>query len=231
MPPKITVKSLPKSARPREKISTQGAQSLATHELLAAILGNGNKDQGVLELSKTILKKFGTKNLASADFKNLRQIKGLGLAKACLILASLELGKRIFEKENQNVLVIKNEEDALNAVGDLRIKKKEYLIALFLNSRNELIAKEEISMGGGNTVFASPADLLRPALLQNASQFIMVHNHPSGNATPSPEDLQLTKRVFEAGQMVGVKLLDHLILSLRESVSLKKVEPNLFNPE
>lgn len=226
MPTKV--KLLPKSQRPRERLILRGAESLTTQELLAVILGSGSRNRNVLGLAQYILRGFGTKNLPSIKYNELRRVRGLGQAKACAILASVELGKRIFDKNINSPVLVENTDDVLSLVSDLRLKKKEYIIALLLNSRNELIAKEEIAVGGSNANFLSPSDLFRPALEHNASQIIIVHNHPSGRSDPSPDDLKLTARFLEAGKILGIPLLDHVVICLKESLSLRRVKPELF---
>lgn len=222
------VKSLPKSQRPREKLTRLGPQSLSSFELLALILGSGSREQNVLALSRLILRKFGTKNLPSLTSSNLKTIKGLGQAKTSAILATIELGRRIFSTQPPSTIMVDNLTDVLSLVSELRTRKKESLMALFLNSRNELISKEEVVAGGLNFTLLSPADLFRPALEQNASQLIVAHNHPSGNCEPSEDDLKLTARLAQAGLLLGIKLLDHVIIASRESYSLKERHPELF---
>lgn len=223
------IKSIPDSERPREKLIQLGPQSLSNKELLAIILGSGNRDQEVLTLSQNILKKLGTKNLPMVIYNQLKEIKGLGQAKSCAILASIELGRRIFgQKVNPNI-IIENFEDVAELVADLKLRKKEYLVALFLNSRNELIAREDIVVGGTNTAFLAPSDLFRPALEKNSSQVIIAHNHPSGNCNPSDDDLKLTERLIESGKIIGVSLLDHVIVSQKDIISLRAIKPGFFN--
>ena len=227
MPP--LVKSLPKSQRPREKLISRGPQALTSQELLAIILGSGQRGRDILALSQAVLRKIGTKKLDSSSYFELKKIKGLGPAKACTIMAAIELGRRIFSSAGNAAIIVENLADVLNLVSDLRLKKKEYVVALLLNSRNELVAKEEIVVGGANTTFLAPSDLFRPAIEHNASQVILVHNHPSGSCEPSEDDLKLTARLIQAGNMLGINLLDHVIISQKEGISLRRSHPELFS--
>ena len=227
MPSKI--KLLPKSQRPREKLIQLGPQSLSHQELLAIVLGSGNQKQGVLALAQTILRQLGTKCLTSVSFASLKKIGGLGPAKACTILSTIELGRRLFETETKSSLRIGALSDVLDLVSDLKIKKKESLVALFLNSRQELIAKEEIVVGGLNSTLLSPADLFRPALNHNASQLIIAHNHPSGDSDPSTDDLKMTARLSQVGTMLGIKLIDHVVITTKGSCSIRESHPKIFS--
>jgi DNA (cytosine-5)-methyltransferase 1 len=206
------IKDIPKFDRPREKFLEKGPDALTDSELLAILLGSGIKGTNVKILSQKILKKFGD-NFLNASVVELMQIPGIGQAKALQISSALALTRRIFDKQNSLNNLILSPHDAISLVPDLKDKQQEHLVCLYLNARNALIKKETISIGTLDKSIIHPREIFAPALEMHAAGVILVHNHPSGDSSPSEQDKQATKRIIEAGQLMGVNVIDFLIVS------------------
>lgn len=220
----MKIKQLYKVDRPREKLEMKGSQVLRDEELLAIILRTGYKGKSVLEVAKGILKKYRGEKLASLSFEELRKIKGVGLSRAASLIAAFELSKRIFNKGEQALPKIEKPEDVIAQVTYLRDKKKEYFVALYLNARNQLIHKETVSIGNLNASLVHPREVFQPAITFSAASIILVHNHPSGDCQPSEDDLELTKKLIQAGEIIGIEILDHLVLSREIFLSFKEAK-------
>jgi len=216
----MKLKDLPKVDRPREKLEKYGPGKLSNSELLAVLLGTGIKGTNVVELSSKILKKFGGNGLAEADVKELKNTFGLGSAKACEISACFELGRRLL-KDKKSALLL-SPEDVWNELKDIRNHKKEHFVVLFLNTRNQEIQREIISIGTINASLIHPREVFEPAVKNLASHVIIAHNHPSGDTEPSLEDIELTKRLIEAGKIMGIEIIDHIIVSNTNFLSFKE---------
>lgn len=216
------IKNLAKHEMPREKMLEKGVECLRDYELMAVLLRTGLKGKNVLEISKEILKKFPTKKLLALDLENLSKIKGIGTGKACLLLAAFELTKRALEVEDNNLPIISSAKDAVAQLQELRTAKKEHFVVLYLNARNQLICKEIISVGTLNANLVHPREVFKPGIDYLAASIIIAHNHPSGGAEPSDNDLTTTGRLKEAGKIMGIEVLDHIILTKNSFFSLKE---------
>ncbi len=216
-----TIKAMPKALKPRERLMQRGAASLRDHELLALLLGSGVKGQHVLDLAAAIVQKHPDGALARLTFAELKKIRGIGPAKACLLLAAIELVRRWLNVDDGALPTIESAQDAVDQVPELRRAKKEHLVALYLNVRNQLVAKETVSVGTLTANLVHPREVFQPAVAHSAASVILVHNHPSGDPAPSPEDLALTARLREAGELMGITVLDHVIVSEKQHVSLQ----------
>lgn len=216
---KKLINELPLSLRPREKLLAHGADTLTNQELLAVILGSGYKKSSVLELAKKILQKFSLRELGQASIADLSSFKGIASVQACKIKASLELGSRIFK---QKTWQINKPSKAAQLCTDLKLKKQEYVYALYLNGQQELIEKKLISLGNFNSNLLDLKNILAPAISLNSAFIILVHNHPSGDPTPSQADLSTTQKLAKAAKLIGIVLLDHLIISPNKYYSLKE---------
>ena len=204
------IKDLPKVDLPREKLAKYGSEKLKDHELLALLLGSGIKGLNVLELSKKILvviKKKGIKKITLAD---LLVIKGLGSAKASQVFAVLELGKRLNTENKSEVL---SPSDVWNFCADIVAMAREHFVVLYLDTQNCVIDRRTISIGTLNSSLVHPREVFEPAVKLSASSIIVVHNHPSGELEPSLEDKEVTKRLKEAGDLLGIELTDHIIVT------------------
>lgn len=221
----LTVHDLPVQARPRERLLKHGAEALSAPEILALILGSGGVGVSVLDMARELLKKFGDLNgVINASVDELRQVRGMGTAKAAQIKAVCEIKRRIDAfPESLEKIVISRPEDIVRLVRSrLTGKKKECFLCVPLNRRNAVLGNEEIiSVGTLDSSLVDPREVFRQAILKNAASVIIAHNHPSGNTEPSAEDIDITKRLVKAGQMLGIEVLDHVIVSDAGHCSLK----------
>lgn len=216
----MKIQDLPEHLRPREKLINKGAANLKDKELLAIILRTGNKNRNAIELSEYILKKYLTKELVDLNYEQLTAIEGIDSSKACTLLASVEIVKRALEKQDSQLPQISTPSDVILHVNEIRSKKKEHFLALFLNARNQLVQKEIISVGTLTSSLVHPREVFEPALRNSAAGIILVHNHPSGETTPSEHDIKITKRLVEVGKLLGIDIVDHVIVSAKSYSSL-----------
>jgi len=217
-----TIKEMPKVERPREKLIEKGPKNLKDEELLAILLGTGVEGKNVVEVAKQILRKYSKKRLLKLTYNDLSKIKGIGPAKACTILAAAELVKRAVEATDSSLPTVGSVKDVLLQVSYLREKTREHLVAIYLNARNELIFRKHIFIGTLNASLVHPRDIFAEALRQNAASIILVHNHPSGNAEPSQDDLEITKRLIASSKIMGIDILDHVIITKNQFFSFKE---------
>ncbi|MGU8236104.1 RadC family protein [Clostridium perfringens] len=219
----IRINEIPSGERPREKLLFYGAQFLSNEELLAIILRTGNKDSNVVELSYRIIHSVGGLNgLFKASAKELMKIKGVKEAKATQILAMCELYKRFKVSELTQVKISKPSDVAELVLDELRMLRQEVLILITLDTKNKVISKKEIFKGGLNSSLVHPREIFREAVKDSAASIIICHNHPSGDPTPSRDDINITTRLKECGKMMGIELLDHLIIGDNRFISLKE---------
>jgi len=218
----MKIKSLPKIERPREKLIAKGPQNLKDEELLAILLRTGREGKNVLELAKQVLRKYSKKRLLKLKYEDLTKIKGINSAKACTILAAQELVKRALKIGEETLPVIHSTKDVIAQVGYLRNKIREHLVAIYLNARNEMLFRKHVFIGTLDANIAHPREIFAEALRQNAAAIILVHNHPSGDPEPSKADLEITKRIVEAGKILGIDVLDHIIITKTHVFSFKE---------
>jgi DNA repair protein RadC len=211
------IRQLPRVDRPREKLLTRGAESLSDVELLAVLLGCGTRKLGVLELASRVLHE--TEGKAKPDVATLRSIHGLGEAKACQVAAALELGRRWSRKGRS---VIRHASDALPYLQDIRAQKQEHFVCVSLSGANEVIASRVVTVGLLDTNQVHPREVFADPIADRAASVVLAHNHPSGTLEASPEDIALTKRLVQAGQLLGIRVLDHLIVTAEGFLSLKQ---------
>lgn len=220
----IMIKDVPKEDRPRERLLKLGSSHLSNQELLAILLGSGTKSESVMDLSNRVLMHFeGIKLLADATIEELTAIKGIGPAKGVIILAAIEVGKRMNEyKPNERYTIRSPEDGADYIMEEMRSLSQEHFVVIFLNTKNEIIHRQTIFIGSLNASIVHPREVFREAVKRSAASIICAHNHPSGDPTPSQEDIHVTRRLVESGKMIGIELLDHLIIGDRKFVSLKE---------
>ena len=223
------LKDTPKHDRPREKFLEKGSDALTDSELLAILLGSGIKGTNVKLLAQKISRKFGDK-LMDATVEDLKQIPGIGDAKALQIASMFALANRMYEKHNgDEEHKVLSALDAARLVPELKTAKKEHLVCLYLNARSVLVHKEIVSVGTLDKSIIHPREVFAPGLEKHAASVIVIHNHPSGDPSPSDEDKQVAARIVEAGKIVGINVLDFLIIAERGVHSilaeLQKVEP------
>ena len=218
----MKIKDLSKIERPREKLIAKGPDNLKDEELLAILLGTGVEGKNVIEVARQILRKYSKKRLLKMKYEDLSKIKGVGPAKACTILAAAELVKRALEIGEETLPLIHSTKDVIAQAVYMRDKTREHLMALFLNARNEMIYKKPMFVGTLNANLVHPREIFQEALKQNAASVILVHNHPSGDPEPSEDDLEITKRIIEAGKIMGIDVLDHIIITRSKIFSFKE---------
>lgn len=204
--------------KPREKLLHKGAASLKDYELMAVMLGSGVPGKDVLKLSKEIMALFEN-GFETLDLEALSSIHGMGEAKAAQILAAVELSRRYLIKQN---VKIASAADVSGLLREYALKKQEYFIALTLDGASHLIEKRVISIGTLNQSLVHPREVFADAVTDRAAGIIVAHNHPGGQRSPSPEDMRITQRLKEAGTLLGIELLDHLILTRDGFLSLRE---------
>lgn len=214
--------------RPREKMIREGFDSLSDEELLAIILSTGNREKNVIDLSKEILDTFSYEDLLEVEVGELRQINGIREAKACKIVAALQLGRRINERViDRKIEKIETSRDVYEIMKyKLENAKKEYFYAILLDTKNEIISKECVSIGDLSSTLVNPREVFKAAIKKSAKSIILVHNHPSGNPNPSNEDFSITKRLADCGNLLDIEVLDHIVIGKQSYYSFKK-EGNL----
>jgi DNA repair protein RadC len=223
----FTIKDLPKEERPRERLERYGAQVLSDAELLALLIRTGTPAESALVLAQRILKGDGAKSglafVADSSIEELSRIKGIGLAKSVQIKAAVELGRRISSYTGQNPTVINTPVDVKNLLmEEMRFLEKEHFKVILLNIKNHVISVEDISVGSLNSSIVHPREVFKPAIRRSSASMILVHNHPSGDPTPSREDIEITRRLIEAGKILGIEVVDHVIIGNGIYISLRE---------
>jgi len=207
--------------RPRDKLLRFGTRGMSHAELLAVVLGSGIRGSNVLKVAEDLVARYGAPGLASTGLQELAANPGIGQVRACRILAALELGRRLTAPPGDEPRV-GSPAEAFHLVRDLKTARKEHLVALYLDAQNRLLLRETVSIGSLNTTRTHPREVLQPAIVNSALAFILVHNHPSGSLDPSRDDVEFTRTMARAGDLMGISLYDHLIVSRRGFVSLKE---------
>jgi DNA repair protein RadC len=207
--------------RPREKMLRFGPRGMSHAELLAVVLGSGIRGRNVLRLAEDLVARYGAQGLASLTLEEWAANPGLGRARACQMMAVVELGRRLTAPPAEEPRV-GTPAEAYALVRDLKGARKEHLVALYLDAQNRLLLKETVSIGSLNTTRTHPREVLQPAVAHSALAFVLVHNHPSGSLDPSRDDVEFTRTMQRAGELMGISLYDHLIVSRRGYVSLKE---------
>ncbi|HKL42472.1 MAG TPA: DNA repair protein RadC [Clostridia bacterium] len=218
------IKEMPTLERPREKMINYGSNALSNAELIAILIGSGNARQNAIELSSDIINRFGgLVALTDITHEELTTVRGIGDAKACNILAALELNKRVSTYALRKRLKITSPNDVCNIFMDeLRYDKKEKFIIVLLNTKSEIISKELISIGNLNSSIVHPREVYKYAIKKSAASVLFIHNHPSGNPDPSKNDKNITKRLTEVGEIIGINVIDHIIIGNNRYFSFKE---------
>lgn len=220
----FTVRDLPKSERPRERLIKFGPEALSAQELLALIIGRGIPKKSVMNIAQELLARFGNiKAISQASIAGLSEIKGVGLAKAAQIKACFELGKRQdLEPELKNY-DIKNPQSVVKAIrASIKDKAKEHFKLILLDTRNKIIGISTISIGTLNAGLVHPREIFKEAIIHNSASVVLAHNHPSGDPEPSEEDLTITKRLVDSGKILGIEVIDHIIIGKTNFSSFKE---------
>jgi DNA repair protein RadC len=219
----FTLHDLPQEDRPRERLKEVGVDKLSIQELLALIVEKGRKGESVLAVSQHLLARFGNlAKLKEASVEELMEVKGIGFATACKLQAALKLGEKALNKHNKYDYEVRSPKAVFDLLkNELGNKKKEHFKILSLNTRKKLISIDEISIGILDSSIAHPREIFKPAIQNSAASIILVHNHPSGDPTPSRDDIKMTERLIEAGKIMGIEIDDHVIIADRFFASLR----------
>ncbi|AKB36778.1 DNA repair protein RadC [Methanosarcina siciliae C2J] len=219
---KVRIHDLPEEERPRERLIRNGPESLSNAELLGIILRTGSREENVISLCSRILKEYNIKQLSLANISRLTQVHGVGKAKAAQIAAVFELARRleIFVEEPKRKICSPKDVYSL-MYPRMREQKKEKFITLYLDTKNQILKEEVVSIGSLNASIVHPREVFKSALLESSASVIMVHNHPSGDPSPSREDIMVTEKLVEGGKLLGIDILDHIIIGDGRYVSLK----------
>jgi DNA repair protein RadC len=217
----LTIHDLPSEEKPREKIISGGPEALSMKELLAAVLVTGTTKEDVLEMSSRLIRDYGEKSiLAERNAEKLSKEMDIPIVKACQIVACGELGRRFYDRSESGFAVIRNAKDVYDYLQDMRNLPKEHLRGIYLNSHNHILRDEVISIGTVNSNMIHAREVFRPAIECNAAAVILAHNHPSGEAVASKEDIDITADLVEAGKILGITILDHVIITKNSFVSV-----------
>ena len=225
----LTIKEMPEDARPRERLEHFGPGALSNQELLAITISTGIVKDGqkytAIDLATQVLNHFdGLKGVAQADFPQLKGVPGIGSAKACQIMAAFELGKRVAMFFAANKPIIRTPTDIFDYFRDqMSLLTKEVFRVIALDTKNRIIKDQVISEGTLNASIVHPRDVFRMAVVNSAANLILMHNHPSGDPTPSSEDVNITRRLVESGVMMDIPVLDHIIIAGGKFVSMKEL--------
>jgi DNA repair protein RadC len=213
-PYRLTIRDIPLDQKPREKLLREGPSILSISELWAVVLNLGTKKEDVMSMSSRIIKEYGERSIISeTDPKKLSLEMDIPLNKATQIIAVVELGRRLFERNPSGAKIIRTAENVFEYTKNMRELPKEHLRGIYLNSHYKVIHDEVISIGTLDANIIHPREVFRPALEYNAAAVILVHNHPSGNLNPSEDDILITRQLLEASKMLGIDLIDHVIVS------------------
>lgn len=214
-----TINDLPHTERPRERLANYGAEALSAQELLALILGRGIAGEPVMLTAQKLLARFGSlEQLVNASLEDLQSVKGIGFAKACQLHATLEISRRIHDKSSRQAgskfKTLLTPEAVYQVIKPkiAHLKKEHFILASF-DTRNRLIGVDTISVGTLNSSLVHPRELFSVAIRRHAASVIIAHNHPSGDPDPSDEDLRVTKKLVEAGKLMGIQVLDHIVVA------------------
>jgi len=211
------IKDIPDFDRPREKLAAKGPEALSDTELLVVLLGSGVRGRNVFQVARSILKRLGTGE-KRLDITKLVSMKGIGFAKACQILASFEFARRRLQEGT----IIRNTHDLLPLISYIADKKQEYFLCISLNGANEIIGNRVITVGLLNKNQIHPREVFVDAITDRAASVILAHNHPSGVLSPSPDDILATRQLVDAGKIIGISVLDHIIIARKGFISLKE---------
>ncbi|MDW7651248.1 MAG: DNA repair protein RadC [Bacillota bacterium] len=221
---RLTIKDLPPSERPRERLMASGRASLSDADLIAILLRTGTSEETAVQLAERILVELGgLQALPRSSADEMLRIKGLGPAKAVTLLAAAELAGRLHSSRRTESVTISSPGDAAGLMmEEMRHYLREHFCVVLLDTKNKVLGVEEISVGSLNTSLVHPREVFRPAIHKACASVILIHNHPSGDPTPSREDLDVTRRLYEAGQLVGIEVLDHVVIGDNRFISFRE---------
>jgi DNA repair protein RadC len=215
------IEVLPESDRPRERLLELGPGALTDRDLVAVILGTGGDGVGVMELAERVTRAVNLRLLPSVPAEELLAVRGLGKARVAQLLAAAEMGRRLWP-DGEAASLVRGPEAVFQLTRDIRASNREHFVGFYLNTRNQVLRREVISIGSLNASIVHPREVFTPAVAVSAASLILAHNHPSGDPTPSEEDLAITRRLMEAGRLLGIDVLDHVIVARDSYASFKE---------
>jgi DNA repair protein RadC len=220
----MRMEEIPVEDRPRERLRARGVEVLSVTELIAVVIGSGGPNRGAMELAGDLISSFESiRDLAGASVEKLSKTSGVGFARACRIKAAVELGKRVVKTARGDRKAVRCPADAAGLVmEDMKNLDREHFRVILLDSKNAVISVETVSIGTVNASLVHPREVLKPALEKSASSMILVHNHPTGSASPSREDILLTRRFDKCGRILGIDVVDHIIIGDGRYTSMKE---------
>jgi len=220
----MKIEEIPVEDRPRERLKACGAEVLSVRELLAIVLGSGNRHRGAIELADELVSSLeSVRDLAGVSLERLSRVRGVGFAGACRVKAAVELGRRVVKSARGDLKTVRSPADAAGLVmEDMRNLDREHFRVILLDSKNSVIGVETVSIGTVNASLVHPREVLKPALEKSATCMILVHNHPTGNVSPSREDILLTRRFEKCGRILGIEVVDHIIVGDGRYTSMKE---------
>jgi len=220
-PYQLRIRDLPEEEKPREKLRKYGPAALKNYELVAVILGRGTVKEDILQRAQRIMSQYGNQAIfAEGDVEKLERMLGLSPVQACQLVAAFELGRRLFGRQPE--VFLRFPEEVFQYPRNMARLRKEHLRGLYLDTRNRLIRDEIITIGTLNESLGSSREVFVPAIQTPAAALILVHNHPSGDPSPSRPDIELTRRILEAGRILGIDVLDHIIIGGEGYISLRE---------
>jgi DNA repair protein RadC len=220
----MRMEEIPVEDRPRERLRACGPEVLSLRELLAVVLGSGNRGRGAMDLADDLVSSLGSvRDLAGASIEKISRVRGVGLAGACRVKAAVELGRRVVKSARGDLKAVRCPADAAGLVmEDMKNLDREHFRVILLDSKNSVISVETVSIGTVNASLVHPREVLKPALEKSATCMILVHNHPTGNVSPSREDILLTRRFEKCGRILGIEVVDHIIIGDGRYTSMKE---------
>lgn len=219
----LLIKELPEQERPRERLAQQGADRLSNAELLALILGSGNQGESAIHMAERLLATFGDlRGLLSCTVSELQTISGIGPARASQLVAIVELSARLAAARQQQTVIRQPGDVQALLMPRLQHKTQEEFVLLVLDTKNKVLAVEDVFRGSLNASIVHPREVFKKAISRSAAAIIVAHNHPSGDPTPSREDIEVTRRLVEAGKIIGIEVLDHVVFGDGKTVSMKE---------
>ena len=219
--PGLTIQDVDESDRPRERLMDLGPGALSDVDLLALLFGTGSGGEGVLETATRVARAVNLRRLPHVPTEELLAIRGMGPARAAQLLAAAEIGRRLWP-DGEAVPLIRGPENVYELMRDIRRSSREHFVGFYLNSRNQVLRREIVSIGSLNASLVHPREVFVPAIALSAASLILAHNHPSGDPTPSEEDLAITRRIQDSGRLLGIELLDHVVVARDAYTSFKE---------
>jgi DNA repair protein RadC len=217
----VMMHDVEESERPRERLFELGPGALSDADLVALVFGSGSGGEGVLDVAARVTRSIHLRRLHQTAVEDLLAIKGMGPARAAQLLAAAEIGRRLWPDADP-IPLVRGPETIFELTADIRRSNREHFVGFYLNSRNQVLRREIISIGSLNASIVHPREVFIPALAVSAASLILAHNHPSGDPSPSEEDLAITRRITESGRLLGVELLDHVVVARDAYTSFKE---------